>query len=499
MATTRKTPTKKALATKTATKKAPATKAAAKKAPAKKTATKTATKKAPAKKPSAPVQSTKPTIPSVLQPGTNKTVTAPVFAELNTTPDPTKYTTPHASDTQAYNEMDALVKSNQFVPLPFPVASVTEPVLTLASALGPAGASTVAAIQKAGQIVFHTSGDTGATQGPKTENEVVDKLLSDFTGEAANAVPQFFYNLGDIVYSFGEEKYYYDQFYDAYRNYPAPIFAIPGNHDGIVLPAPAGTGNPDDSLSAFLANFCTPGFAHSTDSVGISRTTMIQPGVYFTLEAPFVRILGLYSNIMENPGVISSTPDPKSGKPKFPNLSNVQIDYLTAALTRVKTDKFTGAVIIAVHHPPYAFGTKSGSLTMLKEIDAICDSTSVWPHAFLSGHAHNYQRYTRTLGKRQTPFFVIGNGGHGLQRLNIPTTLRTPAPMQAFAQPERNDSVVLNSYDFTNYGYCRVVVTTTQLHIEYHPASDGGTTKTPNDTVTVDLATGTLTTYTPAD
>ena len=34
---------------------------------------------------------------------------------------------------------------------------------------------------------------------------------------------------------------------------------------------------------------------------------MIQPGVYFTLEAPYVRILGIYSNILENPGVISST------------------------------------------------------------------------------------------------------------------------------------------------------------------------------------------------
>ena len=79
-------------------------------------------------------------------------------------------------------------------------------------------------------------------------------------GEDASALPQFFYNLGDIVYSFGEHKYYYDQFYDAYRNYPAPIFANPGNHDGIVLPPPAGTGLATDSLSAFLANFCAPRF-----------------------------------------------------------------------------------------------------------------------------------------------------------------------------------------------------------------------------------------------
>ena len=164
----------------------------------------------------------------------------PIFAEPNATADPTKYTTPHASDAAAYNEMAALIKASKFLPLPFPaVAGVAEPVLTLADSLGPSGPSAVAAIQAAGQIVFHCAGDTGATQGPKTENEGVDKMLADFTGEAASAVPRFFYNLGDIVYSFGEHKYYYDQFYDAYRDYPAPIFAVPGNHDGIVLPPPA--------------------------------------------------------------------------------------------------------------------------------------------------------------------------------------------------------------------------------------------------------------------
>src|SRR5277367_5094016 len=245
------------------------------------------------------------------QPSIGTPVSGPVFAEPNVSPDPTKYTVPHASDTQAYAEMDALIKASKFLPLPFPsVAGVAEPVLTLEAALGGAGTATVAKIQQNGRIVFQSAGDTGATRGPKTENETVDKMLSDFEDETPDAVPQFFYNLGDIVYSFGEHKYYYDQFYDAYRNYPRPIFAIPGNHDGIVLPPPAGTGSPADSLSAFLANFCAPGFSHAPDAMGISRTTMVQPGVYFTFEAPFVRILGIYSNMLENPGVISSTKDP---------------------------------------------------------------------------------------------------------------------------------------------------------------------------------------------
>ena len=42
------------------------------------------------------------------------------------------------------------------------------------------------------------------------------------------------------------------------------------------------------------------------------RTTMDQPGVYFTLDAPFVSIVGLYTNVLEGPGVIISAGRPIS-------------------------------------------------------------------------------------------------------------------------------------------------------------------------------------------
>jgi hypothetical protein len=32
---------------------------------------------------------------------------------------------------------------------------------------------------------------------------------------------------------------------------------------------------------------------------------MDEPGVYFTLDAPFVSIIGLYTNALEGPGIIS--------------------------------------------------------------------------------------------------------------------------------------------------------------------------------------------------
>jgi hypothetical protein len=424
--------------------------------------------------------------------------------------DPTQFKAQHASDSVAYKELDQLQKLHQFNPLPFRVVEgVTEPILTLGAAFGPAGDKIEKAVTGAGQIVFQAAGDTGATTAKlalQDEYDIVDKMVADFDETIPANVPQFFYHLGDVVYSFGEHTYYYDQFYDAFRNYPAPIFAIPGNHDGLVAPnAPAPgqqnptPGDPSLSLSAFYANFCTPDFQHSSDAVSLSRTTMIQPGVYFTLEAPLLRILGIYSNMLENPGIISSTKNPtKKGAQSFPNVPDVQLDYLKAALTRVKTERFKGAVILAVHHPPYTFGKHVKSLVMLKEIDAICEEVGVWPHAVFSGHAHNYQRYTRTVDKRQIPYVVCGNGGHPpLQKLGVDTSLRTPIAMPGFTQPERKDTVTLDNYDFSSFGYLRVVVDTTQLRIEFHPEGDGITSKTPDDFVTVSLAEGKLVHYNP--
>lgn len=60
------------------------------------------------------------------------------------------------------------------------------------------------------------------------------------------------------------------------------------------------------SLAAFWKHFCDDQTRHSPEARGLARTTMTQPGVYFTLTAPLVTIIGLYSNTLEDPGIISS-------------------------------------------------------------------------------------------------------------------------------------------------------------------------------------------------
>jgi hypothetical protein len=46
-----------------------------------------------------------------------------------------------------------------------------------------------------------------------------------------------------------------------------------------------------------------------------------------------------------------------------------------------------------------------------------------------------------------------------------------------------------HNYDDEDYGYMRIVVSASRLRLEYHPASDGTGAKTPDDIVTIDLAT----------
>ncbi len=412
-----------------------------------------------------PVPPPEPTPSPVPAPG------QPVFAQPKPSPDPTGFvdTTSDAGD---YSGVDPSLLE----PIPDARGGAVEPQLSLAAVLGATGAAAVAKIAAAGQIVFHAVGDTGNVKGPLTQSQVADKMVSDFDEQNPADVPSFFFHLGDVIYNFGEGEYYYDQFYEPYRDYPAPILALAGNHDGVVYKT-----DPSPTLQAFLRNFCAASPAMSTDAGGLLRTTMIQPGVFFTFDAPFVRILALYSNVLEDPGVISS--EGKAGSP----VDDRQLAFLQAALSRAKTENYAGAVIIAVHHPPYTYGqTHSGSPRMLQDLDAAATAAGFWPHAVISGHAHNYQRFTRQQGTTQIPYIVGGCGGHNVSLLQSKSkgAIRTPVVV--------NDTLSFENYDDTDYGYLRIVATAANIRIEYHMASDGATVKAPDDMVTVDLKSRTI-------
>ncbi|HTW66178.1 MAG TPA: metallophosphoesterase [Bryobacteraceae bacterium] len=417
---------------------------------------------------------------SIPKPGRAIATTEPHFAEPTPSTDLRSFTD-RKPDSQYYKMVNARLL--QPIPAPRDPANVT---LTLADVWGSAGTPKVAAMKQAKKLVFHCVGDTGPSPGAESSlasvSSVADKMVADFKEADPSDAPLFFYHLGDVVYSFGEAQYYYDEFFEPFREYNAPIIAIPGNHDGVTY-----TGDPSQSLNAFLQNFCSSTFAKTADSGSLRRTSMIQPGVYFTFDATLVRILGLYSNVLEDPGVISS-----EGSKSSP-VSDVQLAFLQDQLAQIKKTGFAGAILVAVHHPPFSGpGVHGPSPRMLQDLDSAFSKTGCYPHAILSGHAHNYQRFTRTAKNgSQTPYIVAGCGGHSISQLKPLKgggAIRTPLKV--------NDTLTFDKY-FAEYGYLRIVVTPALLRIEYHQAAAGVDTKSAADTVTVDLKTRKLTTALP--
>ncbi|HEY6023252.1 MAG TPA: metallophosphoesterase [Pseudolabrys sp.] len=426
----------------------------------------------------------------------------PIFSEDETTPSPTGFETKHPSDTKTYDEVAKLLKKDV---VRVPKSRIADnDVFRLQEAYGNNhGPKVVDKIKSNKKIIFHALGDSGASNVRKYSNElrVSDQVTVDCNRSDEANQPAFLFHLGDVVYNFGEAQYYYDQFYEPFRNYPAPIFAIPGNHDSFIVP---GTPDAKKPLNTFQRNFCAPKSVITPEAGSLHRTAMTQPGVYFALDAPFVRIIGLFSNALEDPGVISN----KDGK--WPSVSDQQLKFLSAQLKRIKKEKYQGAVLLATHHPPYSYspppkkggtgGNHGCSAMMLKQIDEICLQEGAYPHAFLSAHAHNYQRYTRIMkfggNEIDVPFIVCGDGGHNvnpLVRASKGHTAEEPHPGTSVDYMESKNAAIaakqllLEKYNDTNYGYLRIHVDKDELRIGFHQVGASTLAQSRYDMVTVKL------------
>jgi Calcineurin-like phosphoesterase len=365
-------------------------------------------------------------------------------------------------------------QQGQLILVPPPKRS--PPVLQLAEVIGAADARD---IEDSGQIVFHTVGDTG--KGLSTDQtDVALAMALDYHRPNPADHPAFFLHLGDVCYSdfhaaaVPKASLYKPQFYQPYADYPGQILAIPGNHDS----------NPEEdpnSIQAFQDNFCAP--PAGADAAAPQRGPMHEPGVYFLLEAPFVRILGLFSNGGELQGVLSG-----------PVAGNTQKTFLIDQLRAIKQKRAAGdtsALLLAIHHPPYSGGGHTGSRQMSADLDDAFRQAGLAPDAILSGHAHNYQRFTREFRLGDTtveiPYVVAGNGGHGM----TPVKLLQDRQLVTTPLAGAGGDASLQQY-YNGYGYLVVTVTRRVLTIEcytVHPQPS----ELPLDSVTVSLQTHRIT------
>lgn len=341
-------------------------------------------------------------------------------------------------------------------PIPDPFR---DPKMLLAEIIGDKG---VQEIQQAGAIKFHAVGDTFSAAG-NMQQMVADAMSADYSPTKPATSPAFFFHLGDVIYYDNTDKGYHAQFYEPYKTYPGKIIAIPGNHDGEVFKYDGSSTGQSATLEAFQKNFCQAKTSVPPAAGTIYREMTSQPAVYWYLDTPFVDVIGLYSNMAENPGYISA-----------PAIGNKQKDWLTKTLKSIKAARAVGprkALLIATHHPPFSSGAHGSSTEMLIDIDDCCTQAAIMPDAFLSAHAHNLQCYTRHLsfnGKNlQIPFIVCGGGGRQIQQVPAATGAKV------------DDLTTLKSYhtfdkSLYGYGYLTVTASSGKLTVEIFEVKNTG-------------------------
>jgi acid phosphatase type 7 len=299
----------------------------------------------------------------------------------------------------------------------------------------------LADVARGDTLRFHCVGDTGGWRDEHPQRDVATAMADDL---AAPERVHFFYHLGDIVYPHGEESHYGAQFFAPYDAYAAPIFAIPGNHDG---EAPAT--DPRCSLAPFLRSFCSAASPLHDAALPVRRPPANQPHVHWTLVHDWLWVIGLYTNV------------PEDGQ-----VDREQLEWLTGELAAAPAD---ATLILAMHRPVYSVDVVHGSnLELGDALDACFAQARRVPDAVFGAHAHNYQRFTRRIDGRSIPYVVAGAGGfHERHRLG------GGLPSAPVCFPGLED-VTLEAHHAAAHGYMTVAVTPAGAGVVYRTVSESG-------------------------
>ncbi|HEY1565969.1 MAG TPA: metallophosphoesterase, partial [Solirubrobacteraceae bacterium] len=320
--------------------------------------------------------------------------------------------------------------SDAFVPLPPPSGPPPFRV-RLANVLAP---DRMVSVDRAGLVRFHCVGDTGGWRDGRPQRGVAEAMVEELHGRAP---VDFFYHLGDVVYPHGEEAGYRSQFFAPYAAYSAPIFAVPGNHDGELTPASrAGT------LAPFLKTFCSGEASSGDASLRLPRPVVAQPNVHWTLAHDWLWIVGLYTNV------------PEGGQ--------LAIDQLTWLVGELRAAPLDATLILAMHQPVYSADVVHGSNLDLGELlDECFAHAGRVPDAVFTGHAHNYQRFARQVQGRQIPYIVAGSGGFH-ERHGIGAGVRDlPASFPGL------EGVTLESFQCSEHGFMTISARRTGAEVVY--------------------------------
>jgi hypothetical protein len=205
--------------------------------------------------------------------------------------------------------------------------------------------------------------------------EARDSLFTDILHNH----PKNLLMLGDLTSMGSNEKAWnpLDTFYNSLRNSGTNLFAIPGNHEYMMIPSVA--------IKMFVKHFPETwlhGYCIKIDSLGI---VMLNSNFDKMNDNELSKQLLWYKNMMDSlqndPGILS--------------------------------------VIVCTHHAPYSNSKIVGSSKPVSDLIVPLFEKCSKARLFISGHSHNLEFFKDRLNKY---FLVIGGGG-GIQQ-TIDTTIR---------------------------------------------------------------------------
>lgn len=245
---------------------------------------------------------------------------------------------------------------------------------------------------------FMVIGDTG--EGDDPQYAVVPGFLK------VSQDTKFAVLASDVVYPVGSAGDYGTKFYRPYRDYQAPVYAIPGNHDWY------------DDLQGFMGEFSdAPPLSPQAPPRLLSRAWLrslmwhtprppdeqrlaearqmrsapaqqaLQPGPYWAIDAGPVRIIGIDTGLL-------GTIDAEQGR-WLREMSEGDVPKILVTGSPLYVD--------AEHHP---CDIEDGGT-----VDDIVRDPAHHYVAAIGGDIHNYQRYPVQVDGRTIQYVVAGGGG----------------------------------------------------------------------------------------
>ncbi|MFE3453907.1 metallophosphoesterase family protein [Nonomuraea sp. NPDC059194] len=253
---------------------------------------------------------------------------------------------------------------------------------------------------------FLLLGDPG--EGDASQYAVVPGLLAIGEDTAFAVIAS------DVIYPTGAGNDYPHKFFRPYKDYQAPIYALPGNHDWydglggfmrVFCDAPPLKPKPDRGLRGLLWRRPEPideaALAQARTMRGAPAQQAVQPASYWAIESESLLIVGIDTGI---DGLIDKD----------------QVEWLR------RTSRDPRPKILITGKPIYTRNVhKPSPLEGGGTIDDIVRDPAHRYVAAIGGDVHNYQRYPVDVGGRTIQYVVAGGAGafmhatHTIERVDV--------------------------------------------------------------------------------